>query len=139
MSDFVPKFKLYDYSGLVLEYTFPLVQVTNAPQSHKRSVVIEGVRGKGCLIIDAGEDSWDLTIEGKLMIDGATEGYEELTAKIDDLESKVQLHTPYILRIDKTESTYYEYHVTRIEPIEYPESFRTDIQDYSVTFRVNSW
>lgn len=136
---FIPRFKLYASDGITLLYTFTVVQETNAPQSPFRNIVIEGVRGKGCLVIPAGTASWDLEIKGYLTIDGAVEGYKELTVKIDALESAVQLNTNYYLKIDKTESTTYSYKVRRIEPIEYPQSLRTDSQEYVIKFKVNSW
>jgi len=133
---FVPRFKLYDSTGLNLLYTFPVVQATNAPQSVKKIIEVRGQRGTGCLIIDGGDDCWDLFIEGILVAD---DDYEDLTASIDALESAVELNTAYVLKIDKTVSTYYEYRVKRIEPIDYPDSLRNESQDYTVTFRVNSW
>ena len=134
-----PFFKLYASDGTTLLYTFLLVQQTNAPQSVKKTVEIEGQRGKGSIIIDGGEASWDLIINGVFAIFNADEGYEEITDAIDAIETAIQLNTPYILRIDKDASTYYEYHVKRVEPIEYPESLRTDSQRYTVHLKVNSW
>ena len=58
-----PYFKLYD-SGNNLIYTFPLVQATNAPQTPRKSVVIESQRGKGAIILDGGEEIWELYIKG---------------------------------------------------------------------------
>jgi len=139
MSDWVPRFKLYASNGVTLLHTFEAVQRTNAPQSVLRYIDIEGVRGKGALIIPAGTETWVLEIEGVMYIDGATEGYEELVAKIDAMESAIALNTAYYLRIDKTDSTYYNYKVKRIEPMEYPESLRTDMQRYIVRFNVNAW
>lgn len=136
---FIPQFKLYDSTGITLKYTFPIVQYTNAPQSPKKIVEIEGQRGKGSITIDGGGQAWDLEIRGLFMITSADEGYVEITAKIVDIEDKIQLNIPYILRIDKTDSTYFEYKVKRIEPINYSESLRTDSQEYRVILRVNSW
>ena len=131
---FIPRFKLYNSAGDSLLYTFPVVQATNAPQSPKSTVVITTLRGKGCVVIDGGTTAWDLTIRGILQGDN----YEALISEIDALES-IQLNIPYLLRIDKSSSTYYSYKVKRIEPINYPDSFRTDIQEYNITFKVNSW
>lgn len=136
---FVPTFKIYDSTGVSLLYTFPIVQYTNAPQSPKKIVEIEGQRGKGSITIDGGGQAWDLEIRGLFMITSADEGYEEITADIDAIESVIVLNTPYILRIDRTASTYWQYRVKRIEPINYSESLRTDSQIYEIRFRVNSW
>ena len=139
MSDFVPRFKLYNSNGVTLEHTFEAVQRTNAPQSPYRYIRIDGVRGKGALIIPAGTPAWELEIEGVIYIDAATEGYEELVVKQDAMETNIALNTNYYLRIDKTDSTYYEYKVRRIEPIDYAESLRTDMQRYLVRFITPAW
>jgi len=134
-----PYIKLYDSTGLVLQYTFNLVQSINIPQSPHRTVEITGQRGKGSLIIDGGEDVFDIVINGLFMIEDADEGYEDLTVDIDTMESAVQTVTPYVLRMDKTVSTYYEYNVKRIDAIEYPESLRRDSQEYICRLRANTW
>jgi len=132
-------FRLYQSDGVSLIYTFPLVQEANYPQTPRKSVVVEGQRGKGAVVIDGGEASWEMTIRGLIMIDTADEGYEEIIVDIDALESAVAVNTPYILKISKTDSTNYEYRVKRIEAIEYPQSLRTDSQEYIVKLLVNSW
>lgn len=139
MSITKPFFNLYASDGITLIYTFPLVQYTNVPQSPTKIVEIEGQRGIGSLIIDGGKAPWNLIIRGIFAITDADEGYEEITADIVDIENKIVLNTPYILRIDKTASTYWEYKIKRIVPIEYPENLRTDSQVYICSFRVNSW
>lgn len=133
------RFKLYNADGITLEYTFPLVQSTNAPQTPLRHVALNGVRGKGALIIPAGTSSWTLEIEGVLYIDGATEGYDELVALMDALEAAVALNTAYYLRLYKSDTTYYNYPVKRVSAIEYDQSLRTDSQRYRISLEVNSW
>jgi len=133
----IPKFQLYDSTGANLIYTFPVVFDTNIPQTPSNAVVIEGLRGKGGIIIDGGEDMFEIFLHGVLIADD----YEALTVLIDALEAAVPIHTAFHLRLDKTASTYYEYHVKRIKAIEYPiaDSKRTDIQEYIVRFEANSW
>jgi len=135
------KFKLYASDGITLIYTFPLVQETNTPQSPFRYVGIEGVRGKGELVIPAGTPSWDAEIRGLFMIEESDEGYEDIMDKIGEIEDAIVLNTNYYLRVEKTASplTYYEYKVRRTEPIEYPTSLRTDSQEYIVRLKVNAW
>ena len=133
---FVPKFKLYDSAGAVLLYVFPVVQFSNAPHgADSRSVVIEGVRGKGAIIIDGGATAWDIIIRGILSADD----YEALVVVMDAMNSAVVLQTAYKLRIDKTISTYYEYNVKRITRINYPENLRTSTQNYEIVLKANSW
>jgi len=132
---FTPKFLLYSSDGITLVYTFPIVQMTNAPQSVKRNVIVEGIRGKGCIIIDGGETSWDLHIRGIFKADN----YTDITTLIDALETAVPVQTKFVLKIERSISTVYQYNVIRTESIEYPESLRTDSQTYEVVFRVNAW
>ncbi len=133
---FVPKFRLYNSAGDTLLYTFPIVQFSNAPHgADSRSVVIEGVRGKGAIIIDGGATAWDIIIRGVLSADD----YEALVVVMDAMDSAVVLQTAYKLRIDKTISTYYEYNVKRITRINYPENLRTSTQNYEITLKNNSW
>jgi hypothetical protein len=131
----VPRFKLYNQSDTVLLYTCPIVQACNYPQTPTETVVHSTIRGKGCIIIDGGDSAWDLYIKGILVADD----YEALIVLIDAMESAIPSKTPFILKIDKTPTTTYTYHVTRIEPIQYEDSFRINMQNYQLIFRVNSW
>ena len=128
---------LYDESNVTELYEFRAVQRTNLPQDTMRYVEIEGVRGKGSLIIDAGTPAWDIEIEGVLMNDNDDEGYVEVTVLMDALTSAIVTNTEYTLRFYKTDSTYYSYKVKRISPIEWSsDGFRTNFQKYIVRLRV---
>ena len=131
---FVPTFKLYDKDDNFL-YMFPIVQYTNAPQPITKSVVIEGLRGQGAIIIPGSTGSWDLVIRGVLTGDN----YEAITAKIDALESAVAYNTRYIIKIQKSAGQNYEYKVKRVEQIEYPENLRTDSQEYIIKLKTEAW
>jgi len=131
----VPKIKLYASDGVTLVYTFPAVQSINAPKVIKKNVVVEGIRGQGCVVIPGSSSSWDLEISGIFL----AENYSDLTALIDALETAVVMFTNYILVFDKTIATSYTYNVQRIEPIEYPQSFRVNFQDYIVRLKVGAW
>ena len=129
-------FKLYDSTGIVLKYTFPVVFQANYPHSEKKLIEHESVRGKGSIIVDGGESSWDLTLKGVLI----AADYAALMVLVEAMESAVVLNTPYVLEITKSISTDYEYKVKRIEPIQYEEdNLRTNCLEYTITFRVNSW
>jgi hypothetical protein len=132
---FIPSFDLWNSAGDSLLYTFPVVFATNAPQSPTKVVEIEGTRGIGSVIIGGGTAPWDLVIEGVLTGDD----YEAVVVAMDALEAAIALNTPFMLRLDKTSSTYYEWHVKRILPIEYPENLRTSHQRYRVVLRAGSW
>ena len=132
------RFKLYNYAG-ALVYTFPCVNETNAPKPVTKSVIIEEIRGQGCIVIPGSTGSWDLQISGFLTIDEADEGYEEIVVKMDEMISAIPYNTRLRLRIYKTDSTYYTYLVKRVQPIEFPPSLRTDIQSYTVILKAESW
>ena len=132
---FVPKFKLYNSAGDTLLYTFPVVQEINAPQSPINAMEITGTRGIGSIVIAGGTSPWNLIIKGVLIGDD----YEAIVVAMDALEITVALNTAFLVRIDKTISSYYEYHAKRILPISYPENLRTSNQPYLVTLRINSW
>ncbi|MBN1467724.1 MAG: hypothetical protein JW924_03280 [Fusobacteriaceae bacterium] len=133
---FVPRFKLYNSTGLSLLYTFPVVQESNHPHTSSKSVEIESQRGKGSILIDGGAESWDLRFTGIL----SGEDYQALVTKMDELESAVDLNIPYIMKIDKTATTVYEYKVKRILPIEWGDTnFRNNFIEYRITLRVNCW
>ncbi len=131
---FVPTFKLYNYSNSLI-YTFPIVQYTNAPKPIIKSVVIEGLRGQGAIVIPGSEGSWDLIIRGMFMADD----YEAITQLIETIESTIEYNTRYTLKIEKSPSTTFTYKVKRVVPIEYPESLRTTSQLYIVTLKVGTW
>ena len=130
------RFKIYDSTEVTLIYTFPVVFEANYPHSEKQFIEYTNVRGKGSIIIDGGDAPWDLTLKGVL----TAADYSALITLIDGMESYIVLNTPYVLKINKTESTYYQYNVKRITPIVFDEtSLRTGLVEYQITFRVNSW
>ena len=129
------RFRLWNSAESVIIYTFPIVFSATYPYSEKNLIEHINPRGKGSIIIDSGDTAWNLTLKGVL----SANNYEALTTLIDALESAVQLNTPYILKINKTSSTYYSYHVKRISPIEYEDNNRTTFLEYTITFRVNCW
>lgn len=132
---FVPTFKLYAQDGETLVYTFPVVQYTNIPQSPKKSTIIEGIRGNGCLIVPGSDASWDIIIRGIFLGDD----YEAITTKITGIESSITPHTKYVLEFEKSPTQHFTYYVQRIDPIEYFESLRISGQEYQVILKANSW
>lgn len=133
---FIPRVKVFDSTGLNLLYTFIAVQEANYPHSEKKYVEIQGLRGKGSIIIDGGDAPWDLTISGRLYADN----YQALIVLIDAMETAIVLNTKYVVKIGKTSVTNYEYQVKRVTPIVWGETnFRNNYIHYSVTFRTNSW
>ena len=131
-----PSFKLYDNTGLNLQHTFEVVQNTNAPQDPQANVIHRTTRGKGAIVIDGGQEAWELEIEGILSADD----YEALVVKMDAMTAAIVKFTPYILKIDKTSTTSYEYKVKRVLPIEWGETnYRNNYIFYRCILLVNSW
>ncbi|RLB84904.1 MAG: hypothetical protein DRH15_04165 [Deltaproteobacteria bacterium] len=132
-------FKLYLADGITLQYTFELVQFSNLPNNPKRFAEISGFRGNGSIVILGSETPWDLTIQGFLNGDN----YDEITAKIDELEDKVEFGVPYYLKVDKNlaKTSQYIYRVKRLQPIQYADNLRNGegAQAYTVIFRVRAW
>jgi len=129
-------FKLYASNGSSLVYTFPVVFSANYPHSEKRIIEHENIRGKGSIIVNGGDTSWDLTLKGVLM----AVDYNALMALVDSLETIVVLNTPYYLKITKGTSTTWDYKCKRITPIEWQsDNLRTNFIEYQVTLRVNCW
>ena len=143
MSVWVPKVKLYASDGTTLLYTFPAVQEHNAPGNDKNSVAISNFRAAGGIIIPGGNKMWELTINFVILADG----YENVATAIDDLESTIAFHTPYIIKIDKTNNSYFNqanggYQVKRTKPFEYTDRSKdlmNDIQKVTARLDVNSW
>lgn len=132
---FVPQFKLYASNGLTLIYTFPIVYKTNFPQPQIDYVEVTSLRSQGSIIIPGGDKPWDLELNFALV----GEDYETVAGLLNTLETTVLFNTPYVLKIDKSPTTKYEYNIKRLVPFEYEESLRTDIQKVRGILRVNSW
>lgn len=133
--------KLYENDGLTLRYTFPIVQYINAPQTIKKFVEVDGIRGNNSIIVEGSDSPWDLIFQGVLRGNDWT--YEDVTNAIDELEIALAFAQPYYIKLDKVEggASTYTYKVKRLQPIIYTEGYRSGrgIQKYNITLRVNSW
>ena len=133
-----PTFSLWNSAGSTKLYQFFAVNYTNAPQSVKNLVKVSNLRGKGEIVIDGGTAPWELELRFALIGDD----YTEVTSLIDTLESTILLNTPYLILIDKTISTFYQYNVKRTEPFTYTDienDLRNNIQKVTSRFDVNAW
>lgn len=131
--------ELYDSTGAVKLYTFPLVQDTNLHEgAGRKSISHSTPRGKGSIVIDGGEEAREIFIEG--IIYGA--GYDEVIDEIETMKSAIVQNTPYVLKMRKTSTTKYEENVKRIQPISFPVdsvTMMTKYQSYRIVFLGNSW
>ena len=143
MSVWVPKIKLYASNGTTLLYTFPAVQDHNAPGNDKNSIAISNFRAAGGIIIPGGNKMWELTISFIIL----AEGYENLAPAINSLETTIEFHTPYLIKVDMTDNSYFNqsaggYKVKRTKPFEYPDRSKdlmNDMQKVTARFDVNAW
>ena len=136
----VPKFTLRSADNGTELYVFIAVQSTNLPQTPVDTVAITTLRSKGAVVIDGGIKPFDATINFVLWDNSGS--YETLMGLVDTLETTIPVNTPFILRMDKSPSTYFEYKVKRLVPFDYSnveEDKRLYRQQVTVNFFANSW
>ena len=126
------------------EYVFPLVQSITEPKAGTKDTIIHGRRADGAIVIPGGLHSQELIIKGKLWSDT---GYAELMTKLNAMKSGIgsdvatitkEYWNPDVSGGGAWETTW-SYTVKRTEPISFPDSMQTDIQDYSATFLIISY
>lgn len=133
-----PQFTLWSANGLTLLYTFPAVNDTNLPQTPSDNIVITNLRSSGAVVISGGKKPFEAMLG--FWIFG--QSYSDVITAIDSLVSTIPINTPFLLRYDKTPSTYYEYPVKRLLDFEWTGVSR-DLRNYrqEVTLKLlaNSW
>lgn len=143
MSVWVPKTKLYNSDASNLLYVFPAVEDHNAPGNDQNSIAISNFRSAGGIIIPGGNKIWELVISFTII----GEGYENVASEVNELETTIQLNTPYLIRIDITSNSYFNqttggYKVKRNKPFEFvdrPKDLMNDMQKVVARFNVNAW
>jgi hypothetical protein len=142
MSGFVPEI-LYNNKKLAH------IQAVLDPKPPKKNVVLEGIRGAGCLIIGGGTSSYDIVLTGIMLADDTqlpdgsayakptgTE-YEKIMEQKNYLETVIPAeNTDRTLKVEKSDGSYNSYTVRRITDIEYPANQRISVQEYTVRFKV---
>lgn len=128
---------LKDETGAV-EYDLPLVFHVTDPQEGMKATVIKGTRGDGAVVIPGGKESQEIKIKGKLF---DTDGYKALIALMTEMRNKLttDVATLTMKHYDSGWVNNWSYTVRRIEQIRFPKSFRTESQDYEVSFLVLSY
>lgn len=127
------------FSDGVNDYTFPLAQSVSDPKEGMKATVIEGKRGSGSIVIKGGKKSQEITIRGKIAHE---DGYMNITSAMNEMREKVSddvatLSMQYWNGASWVDD--WSYTVQRIEEIEFPDSMRTWVQDYSARFLVLSY
>lgn len=135
-----PRFTLRSANNTSELYVFPVVQNTNLPQTPRETVVISSLRAKGSVVIDGGIKSFDAKLEFVLWSD--TGEYTDIIDLIDDLETTIPINTPFILRMDKSPTTYFDYKIKRLQPFEYTDvatDQRLYRQKVTAIFSTDAW
>ncbi len=120
-------------------YTFPLVQSISDPKEGMKATVIEGTRGDGVIVIPGGKKSQEIRVNGILL---DNDGYIDLTTLMNDMRSKVTTNVATLTLRHWTGSAWsndWVYTVRRIDEITFPDSFRTEYQEYICSFLVLSY
>ena len=123
------------------EYIFSLVQGITEPKAGTKDTIINGRRSDGAIVIPGGKQAQELIIKGKIWSDT---GYAELMTKLNEMKALVrsgvatitkEYWNPLLSGGGAWETTW-AYTVKRTQPIDFPDSMQTDIQDYSVNFLI---
>lgn len=130
-----PLFKLYLSNGSTLLYHIENVITTNYPQDNPSSVRLTNLRSSSAIIIPGGDKPWELTLRGVLI----STDYTNLQAKVDLMKSTIVYNTPYVLKIDTSQSTTDDINVMRLSPIIFEEGRRTKFQYWNMTLLANAW
>lgn len=135
MSDYTVRF-IYN-QGESNEYVFPLVFSISDPQEGMKSTIIEGNRGDGSLVIPGGKKSQDIKLRGKI----AEDGFVNISTEMASMRTKVttDIATLKMQFYSGGWNTVWSYNVRRISEISFPQSLRTDVQEYQLEFRVISY
>jgi len=130
-----PTFKLYNSTDTSLIYFIENVITINYPQDNPSSVQLTNLRSSKGIVIPGGLKPYTLTIRGILI---GTD-YTDLTTKINLMKNNINYTTPYILKIDTSETTSESINVMRVEPIVFDEGRRTKIQYFNISLLANAW
>lgn len=120
-------------------YNLPIVSEISDPKEGMKATIIEGTRGDGAIVIPGGKKSQTISVKGTLINHA---GYESLTTAMSSLKSGITMNVATLTLKHWTGSTWandWQYTVRRITEIRFPESLRTDYQDYEVDFLVLSY
>jgi len=120
----------------VNEYIFPVAQAVSDNEPGDKDVIIEGNRADGSIVIPGGKKSVEITVKG-IIIDET--GYEAITTKIGTMRTSVNTNVGTLSMQHYDGGDWvndWSYAVKRIGEIEFPDSFRTIDQEYTVRFLV---
>lgn len=134
----VPSFKLYQSNGSTLVYTFPLVQNVNDDDQPYDSVVIDGLRGVGSVVIPGSKKSFDLQLDFVIL----AADYTACMSAYNALDALIVPFTPYVLKIDQSTILTKNFNVKRIGALRInntADGRRVKILKCSINFLANAW
>jgi len=133
--DYTVKITFLEDSTGSVDYDLPYVFHVTDPHPGMKATVIHGTRGDGSIVIEGGKKSQEIIVRGKLF---DTDGYKDLTTLINEMRTKLttEVATLTMKHNDGGWVTDWQYTVRRIEEIRFPKSYRTQSQDYEVSFLV---
>jgi hypothetical protein len=120
-------------------YDFPLVQDIQEPVPGTKSVVIEGNRADGAIVIPGGKKSIEIIIKGILF---DKDGFIDLETSMGTINTDITTNPATLTLSHWTGSTWatdWVKSVRRTEAIEFGESMRTQDINYTVRFLVISY
>jgi hypothetical protein len=109
------------------------------PAPGSKATIIEGNRASGAIVIPGGKKSIRIIIKGVIF---DSDGFADLETAIEDMKSKVTTSVATLTLKYWTGSIWqnvWAYTVRRVNEIDFPESLRTDAQEYDVEFLVISY
>lgn len=132
---FIPKFSIYNEANDTEIYEIENVLFTTWPNEQSSFVEITNLRSAGAIVIPGGNKSYDIEIRAILIANN----YTDLTTKIFTLKNTIALNTKYVLRVDKSQSTYDTINVMRLEAIVFENSKRNNVQRFTLRLKGNIW
>ena len=120
------------------QYTFPYVYHVSDPKEGMKATIIKGTRGDGNVIIPGGKKSQEIRIRGKIIDE---DGYDDITTKMNEMRTKVTTDSATLSMQHYNGSWVddWSYTVRRIAEIRFPQSLRTDSQEFECVFLVTSY
>lgn len=122
----------------IYNYTFIAVFHLTDPKEAMKATVIRGTRGDGSLVIPGGKRSQEIIVRGKIYADD----YVALTALMNTMKQSITTDSATLTLEHNIGAGWVQdwaYTVRRIEEISFPQSYRTAVQEYEVTFLVLSY
>ena len=120
-------------------YDFPLVQDIQEPVPGTKSIVIEGNRADGAIVIPGGKKSIEIVIKGILF---DNDGFIDLETLMATMNTDITTNPATLTLSHWTGSTWandWVKTVRRTEAIEFGDSMRTSDITYTVRFLVISY